>query len=223
MDMFFWENEKNQWSHFLSRSSDGTKGEFCPVFWPWVSQIFGFGNFYGMSIVNTSCTTYVPNLVVLAKLQVPLSTEDAKTWYPHSGHFGMRETEKNLKARGLKIINHVDVAGFWFVMGSRTYIYAFHTFVVRWLIFGPWKNWNFLVFWTKCHVFSPFVKDFLWTKRWMTKLVPPKIVSHAASYDRLNIMPLRYAQKITKIPKWFGNGEKSCFVHGGLGKCLGRA
>jgi len=33
----------------------------------------------------------------------------------------------------------------------------------------------------------------------MTKLVPPKIVSHAASYERLNIMPLRYAQKITKI------------------------
>ena len=101
MEMFFWENEKNLWSHFVSRSSDGIKSEFCPVFLPLVSQIFGFGNFYGMSIVNTSCTTYVPNLVVLAKLEVSLSPEDAKTWYPHSGHFGMWETEKNLKARGL--------------------------------------------------------------------------------------------------------------------------
>jgi len=167
MDIFCCEIWKNLWSGFFSRSSDGMKSGFWPVFWPWVSQIFAVGNFYGLPIVNTSCTTYVPNLVFLAKLEVWLLTRHAKTWYPHSGHFGMRETEKNLKARGLKIINHVDVAGLRFVMGSRTYGYTFHTFVIRGSIFEPQKTSNFVGFFQNVMFYLGFLPIFCeWSGGW---------------------------------------------------------
>ena len=58
----------------------------------------------------------------------------------------MSKTEKNLKARGLKIINHVDVAGFRFAMGSRTHEFVFHIFGILLSIFGSQKTSNFVVF-----------------------------------------------------------------------------